>query len=253
MTDNVSAPKSRRALLAAAAGGAVALAASAALPLTAAAADPNDVVKDQDNPTTLPTSVSNSTADSTALAGAALGTGFGLQGTSTGGFGVFGWSISAPPALDPASGAYTGAYGWSPTHPDPNLVGVGVWGDSGDWGVFGSGNVGVYGYGNYGIVGESLSTNAAVLALARSATDLALDVRGKVKFSRSGRSTIGRGKSSRIINLGGVSTSSQIFALIQNNRSGRWVRAVVPASGKFTIYLNATLSSTTYVAWFILN
>src|SRR6187551_186879 len=39
MTDNASAPRSRRALLAAAAGGAAALAASAALPLTAMAAN----------------------------------------------------------------------------------------------------------------------------------------------------------------------------------------------------------------------
>ena len=53
--------------------------------------------------------------------------------------------------------------------------------------------------------------------------------------------------------VAGVTASSMIMALMQTNRSSRWVRAVVPASGKFTIYLNASVSSTTYVAWFILN
>jgi hypothetical protein len=38
-----------------------------------------------------------------------------------------------------------------------------------------------------------------------------------------------------------------IMALMQTDRSSRWVRAVVPASGKFTIYLDASVSSTTYV------
>src|SRR6476659_9919088 len=96
MTDNASAPRSRRALLAAAAGGAAALAASAALPLTAMAADPNDVVKETDNPTAATTSVTNSTANSDAFAAQAAGTGFGLKGSSTGGAGIVGWSISAP-------------------------------------------------------------------------------------------------------------------------------------------------------------
>ena len=48
MASDPNAPRSRRALLAAAAGGAAAVAASAAMPLTAAAADPNDVVKGVD-------------------------------------------------------------------------------------------------------------------------------------------------------------------------------------------------------------
>ena len=34
-------------------------------------------------------------------------------------------------------------------------VGVGVVGESDDWGVLGLGTVGVYGYGTYGVVGES--------------------------------------------------------------------------------------------------
>jgi len=253
MTDNASVPRSRRALLAAAAGGAAALAASAALPLTAVASDPNDVEKNTENQaTTDTTGLSNSTPGSTAFAAAATGTGFGLEGSSTGGAGIVGWSISAP-TLDPADGAYTGIFGWSPASPIDGLAGVGVVGVSDDWGVFGNGTVGVYGYGTYGVVGESASTAAGVTAYAKSPTDLALDVVGKVRFSRSGRVSIAAGQSTKTVSLAGVSASSRVFALIHSNRSGRWVRAVVPTTGSFKIYLNTTVSSTTYVAWFVLN
>jgi hypothetical protein len=148
----------------------------------------------------------------------------------------------------------TGVYGWAPTAPDPQLsVGSGVWGDSDDIGVFGSGGTGVYGYGGVGVVGESGSTSAGVLALAKSATDLALDVRGKAKFSRSGRSNISAGAASKLIYVAGVTTGSKVFAVLHSNRSGRYVRAVVPATGRFRIYLNGTVSKTTSVAWFVLD
>ena len=252
MTDNASVPRSRRALLAAAAGGAAALAASAALPLTAVAADPDDVVKGVDNATTATTGITNGTANDDAFTAAAAGTGFGLLGSSTGGAGIVGWSISAP-TLDPVDGAYTGIFGWSPGGPIDGPVGVGVVGVSDDWGVFGNGTVGVYGYGTYGVVGESSSTAAGVTAYAKSNTDLALDVVGKVRFSRSGRVSITAGHSTKVVTLAGVSASSRVFALIHSNRSGRWVRAVVPTTNSFKIYLNATVSSTTYVSWFVLN
>ena len=72
-------------------------------------------------------------------------------------------------------------------------------------------------------------------------------------FSRSGRATIGAGKSSIRVNLAGVSANSRVFAVLHSNRSGRYVRAVVPTTGYFTIYLNTTVASSTYVAWFVLN
>jgi hypothetical protein len=252
MTDHASAPRSRRALLVAAAGGAAALAASAALPLTAVAHDAEDVQLGVTNATTAVTTIANATADVSAFAGTATGIGNGLQGTSAGGAGVYGWSISANPTWDPSDGAYTGIYGWSPASPDNTTVGVGVVGQSEDWGIYGSGSVGVYGFGSFGVVGESDTANAGVLALARSATDLALDVRGKVKFSRSGRASIAAGQSTKVVTLAGVTAGSHVFAMIQYNRTGRWVRAVVPVTGKFTIYLNTTVPSTTSVAWFVL-
>jgi hypothetical protein len=259
MAEEPAAPRSRRALLTAAAGAAGALAASAVLPLTAAAADPNDVVMGVDNPTTATTSITNSTTGSTAFAADATGVandvdfGYGVRGTSLTGAGVAGWSVSAPGGgFTPAITAYTGVFGWSPADPVTAFA-TGVYGASDDVGVLGVGNAGVYGYGTNGVIGESASTSAGVLALGQSATDLALDVRGKVKFSRSSRSTIGSGKSTLKVTLAGTTTSSRIFAVLHTNRSNRWVRAVVPASGSFTIYLNGTVSASTYVAWFVLN
>jgi hypothetical protein len=258
MTDNVSEPRSRRALLAAAAGGAAALAASAALPLTAMAATGENVVLGTANDATDITSITNSAPDKTAFKAAATGTGltapgFGIEGSSSTGAGIVGWSISANPDLDPVDGAYTGVYGWSPAGLVDGPTGVGVVGQSDDWGVLGTGTVGVFGLGTYGVVGQSLSTAAGVLALAQSPTDRALEVVGKVKFSRSGRSNVSAGASSRLVTLAGVTSGSKVFAVLHSNRSGRYVRAVIPATGRFRIYLNAAVSSTTSVAWFVLD
>lgn len=243
MADEAAAPRSRRALLTAAAGAAGALAASAVLPLTAAAHDPDDVQKGVDNPTTATTTITNS------------GTSIGFQGSSTGTAGVLGWSVEAPSPdwYDPAtSTAYTGVFGSAPADPVTQFA-TGVWGDSPDIGVFGSGSAGVYGYGGIGVIGESASTSAGVLALAQSATDVALEVQGKVKFSRSGRATIPTGKSNIKVTLAGVNSGCRVFAVLHSNRTGRWVQSVVPVTGSFTIYLNTTVTSATYVAWFVLN
>jgi len=266
MTDDVSVPRSRRALLAAAAGGAAALAASAALPLTAAATDPYDLALSQVNVAGGTTQLDCIMLDADALvvnaANANTGSGVVASGAHAPGVRAYSGEQAALYALNgdqshaatQAQTIVTGVYGWAPTAPDPTVsVGSGVWGDSDDVGVYGSGGTGVYGYGGVGVVGESASTSAGVLAVAKSATDLALDVRGKAHFSRSGRSNISAGASSKLINLAGVTSGSKVFALLHSNRSGRYVRAVVPATGRFRIYLNASVSSTTSVAWFVLD
>jgi hypothetical protein len=253
MDEPFAAPRSRRALLAAAAGGAAALAASAAMPLSLAAHDADDVQLGAANASTTTTSIADATADSDAFASSAVGTGVGVTGTSTGGAGVWAWSISAPPGWDPTFGSYTGVYGWSPTNPDPDFVAAGVWGDSDDWGVLGSGDVGVYGYGTNGVVGESSGAFAGVVALGSSPSSAALQVVGKALFSRSGRSTIPKGKSSLKVTLAGTTTSSHVLAVLGSVQTGRWVRAVVPVSGSFTIYLNTTTTANAYVHWFVIN
>jgi len=50
-----------------------------------------------------------------------------------------------------------------------------------------------------------------------------------------------------------VTTSSYIIATPQTNRAGLFVQAVVPAAGKFTIYLNKSVSATTYIGYLVIN
>jgi hypothetical protein len=248
MASDPNAPRSRRALLTAAAGGAAAMAASAAMPLTAAAADPNDVVKNVDNPTTAETSITQSTAGFIA---------FKASTTNTDRAGLVGSTGDETDSFEDNT-SFTGVYGWAEGAPvEFDGFGSGVWGDSIDVGVVGTGFVGVRGEGEIGMVaaGGFGSGTAGLIAWGGdgSGVDVALDVRGKVKFSRSGRHTIGAGKSSLKITLNGVTSASRVFAVLHSNRSGRYVRAVVPTTGSFTIYLNTTVTSATYVAWFILN
>lgn len=260
MTMDETATRSRRALLAAAAGAAGVIAANAALPGTVRAADPDDVVKGADNPTTATTSVTNSGDDSTALAGHAtgIGYGYGVEGTSAGGAGVFGWSVSAPdwePPFDAAYTAVTGVFGFAPAGDGENTYGSGVWGDSPDTGVYGSGSIGVEGNGGYGVAGftNGLPGGIGVLASSPSNAAVALHAEGKVHFSRSGRKKVAKGKASVAVTLAGVTTGSKVFALFATNESGRWVRAVVPASGRFTVYFNTRVTSAAYLSWFVLD
>ena len=89
---------------------------------------------------------------------------------------------------------------------------------------------------------------------ADSASGIALNVKGKAKFSRSGTTTIAAGASSKTITLAGVTTSSMVFAMAQQNGSV-YVKAVVPGSGSFTIRLTGAVPSgnSLKVAYFILN
>jgi hypothetical protein len=258
--DSESTPRSRRALLAAAAGAAGAMVASAALPLGVAAHDPDDIQAGTDNPTAAQTTVTNSAADGTALAGHATGTGagYGVEGTAAGGAGVFAWSVEAPDSswFSADLTAYTGVFGSAPASPDPTTItAVGVWGDSPDIGVFGGGTWGVVGFGGVGVEGDANSAPGAigVLATAPTNSQWALRVSGRVSLSRSGRTAMSSGTSSKAIALGGVTTTSKVFAVLSTSESGRWVRAVVPTTNKITVYLNTTLSSSAVVSWFVLD
>ncbi len=237
MTDSNQAVRSRRALLAAAASGAAALAASAALPLGVAAHDADDLALGVDNPTTATTTITNATVDVDAFGTSATGLGFGLVASSAAGSGVVGWSVT-PTTATPDNLANTGVYGFSPAFVDTSGFGVGVWGDSDDVGVYGTGNVGIWANGSIGVFTEG---------------DTALAAYGKIHFSRAGRATIAKHKSSVRVNVAEANSATKMFALIQSNRSGRYVRAAVPHSGYFIIYLNAAVSATTYVSWFVLD
>ena len=253
MDEPFAAPRSRRALLAAAAGGAAALAASAAMPLSMAAHDADDVQLGAANASTATTSIADATADSDAFAASAVGTGVGVSGTSTGGAGVWAWSISAPPGWEPGFGSYTGVYGFSPASPTTDTVGVGVVGDSDDWGVYGQGTIGVYGYGNVGVVGESAGvkpassrsrpTRAAWASRSSASRSSAAPAgRRSPRARRRSRST-SRARRRR-------ATSSRCSG---PSRPGAAIRAVVPSSGYFTVYLNTTTTANAFIHWFVIN
>jgi hypothetical protein len=246
MVSDPNVPRSRRALLTAAAGGAAAMVASAAMPLTVAAA-PTPMSTEQDNPSVAQTSVTQSAAGAVA---------FKARTTNPDAAGLLG---STGDETDIAADtSFTGVYGFAPAAPvEFDGFGSGVWGDSPDVGVVGTGGVGVRGEGFIGTVAAGGFGAGAIGLLAwggdGSGADVALDVRGKVRFSRSGRVTILSGRSSIKVNLAGVTTSSRVFAVLHSNRSGRYVRAIVPTTGSFTVYLNTTVTANTFIAWFVLN
>jgi len=254
-------------VLAAAAGGAAALAASAIGPATVAAAVGN-MQTETDNATTAATGVSNSTGGSQALFGHATAAGTGVEGTSVTGHGARGVSTdTSDPATNVSNAgvvgvagslgdiaaniALTGVYGFSEPSPAAGFVGAGVWGDCPDFGVIGSSDgVGVFGDGfEVGVLGFAEPGGIGVVATVADSTARALRVEGKAEFTRSGRTTISAGHSSKAVTLAGCTSSTLVLAVLSTNRSGRYVRAVVPASGKFTIYLNTSVSSSTAVTW----
>jgi hypothetical protein len=242
-------PRSRRALLTAAAGSAAAIAATAAAPASVLAL-PGTVFTETANSSTAETSLSMTSANAPDVA---------LKIVTTTNTAASFLSASGSQTGIATDTGFTGVYGWAEGAPisDPDHIGSGVWGDSTDIGVVGTGGIGVEGDGFYGVLAAGVNDPASVglLALGWDGTGnyTALDVRGKAKFSRSGRATIGAGKSSIKVTLAGVSWGSLVFAVLRSNRSGRYVRAVVPTTGSFTIYLNTTVSSSTYVVWFVLN
>lgn len=278
----------RRALLGAAIGGAAAVAVQAAAPLAARAADDANAILGTANTSTKPTSFENTDAAEVSLAGLHAGTGTGVQGQSATGTAMAGTSTDATPATF-AAGSYrtgvmgvaggtatmpmttdeTGVFG----HADVSESSTGVWGDSANgYGVYGYGFWGVYGAGVFATVGDTDATGigvygfsgsvdlpapdqygVGVYAGAGTTSQVALYVDGKVKFTRSKRVSIGASKTSLKVTMTGVTTSSYILATMQTNVSGCYVRAVVPGSGYFTIYLSKAPGKTAYIGYMVIN
>jgi len=248
MASDPNAPRSRRALLTAAAGGAAAVAATAAMPLTALAANGDAVLVGDAHTGTTETSITTTSADPVN----APQVSFKAHAVNADAAGLLG-SAGDETNIGTDFTAFTGVYGWSETANSDEIFATGVWGDSDDVGVYGTGVIGAWGDGLIGVRGTGGSGGVGVHAVGATPTDVGLAVSGKVTFSRSNKSTIGAGKSSLKVNLAGVTSSSRVFAVLHSNRSGRYVRAVVPTTGSFTIYLNTAVTSATYVAWFVLN
>jgi hypothetical protein len=210
----------------------------------------------------------------------------------TGVVGIVGNAIGINPTTDEV-GVYAfadvsdnSAGVWGDTPNGAGVVGTGYWGvyGNGRVGVMGdvsNGATGVYGFvgsinaptatagvgvvaravgnqtGLYGFAGDvaapAATPGVAVEARAGAIAQTALQVAGKVKFSRSGRTSIAAAASSKQITMSGVTTSSYIIATLQTRRTGVYVSAVVPNAGYFTIYLNKAVTATTYVGYFVIN
>lgn len=108
--------------------------------------------------------------------------------------------------------------------------------------------------GGRGLYGIAFDANGTGVRAEAPGGGTALQVAGRAKFSTSGRLTFGAGQSSIFktgVPVGGLSL---VLAVLQTNRPGIYVRAVVPypSTDSFRIYLNAAVPGTTHVAWFVL-
>jgi hypothetical protein len=177
-----SAPRSRRAILAGALGGAGALIAHSlgrATPALAANDDPLLLGRGgvaTDNAATASTIVNS--AANPALGGQASGANTAVAGTSATGVGVWGASTTSGGArltgvighTGDGSGvasdtSFTGVYGFS-EDPD-NSTGTGVWGESeSGTGVSGSGYTGVYGTGAIATMGDTFGAYTGIYGFA---------------------------------------------------------------------------------------
>jgi hypothetical protein len=222
-----SAPRSRRAILAAAAGAAAATAA-------AAVGRPLDASADTGDPLIL--GQANIAGDPTSLEGHVT-----FQGP--------------PPAPGPGRETVTITSQGSNT---PGSMALLARGGSG------SGVVGVtdggHGSQSAGVIGASGSSNGVGVS-AVNRFGWGLDVAaGKVRVrDRSGRATVSAGRSSVDIDLrqkGGLGGTPCCFANLMSYRPGVFVTTVrpnYPVAGKARIYLNRAVTSNAYVAWFVLN
>jgi hypothetical protein len=260
---------SRRAILGAALGGAAALGVQALASAPGVRAAPTAVLTETANTATANTGlaadlasgtvldVTNSTADpsktSAGLHGHAAN-GLGLQGTSDTNVGVQGTTADATNAATDTE--YTGVYGFvDGTGLDPNLfVAVGVWGDTSTGiGLLGTGPNGVVGNGGWGVYGYSEVADGIGVFADSLAPAFALRVNGKAHFSRSGRVLVGKTKTSVRVSMAGVTSASMILATIQANKIGLYVRGVVAATNKFTIYLSKAPGATIRIAYLVLD
>jgi hypothetical protein len=149
-----------------------------------------------------------------------------------------------------SGGAYSGDAEQGPTFLATNLAGnafdgtsktgIGAkgWSDSG---------VGVSGRSNSGIGVEALGPGSAT----------ALSVQGRATFSRSGKALLPKGRTFVDVEVGGgLSPSSLVVATLMLNCVGVYVPSAVPnpAAGTVRIYVNkvASSASSTPIAWFVL-
>jgi len=277
---DTTARRSRRAVLGAAIGGAAAIAASTvAKPLTVSAATGGNAILGEANSADAETSISKSTADANAFR-ATIGSGTGVRGESTdtaptADFNVESHRTGVIGVAGDAAGSWintdeTGVFGFANLSPNSTGVvglspdGAGVYAVGGWAGVYATGDltgvlgdVGTAGTGVYGFTGASDApappAGVGVYARAGTTSQTALQVAGKVKFSRSGRVAIAEGGASKLVSMAGVTATSYVIATLQTSSSGLYVRAVVPAAGQFRLYLSKAAPKRVVVGYLVVN
>lgn len=149
---------------------------------------------------------------------------------------------------------------------------AGVLGQSGLEGVRGEGGTGVAGTGAFGVTGNgtqvgvfgftATGTGVGVMAETEGGgTSAAFQCRGPAVFDRSGVASVTFPRtfvSVRVHN--GLSASAIVLALMQNAIAGVYVTSAVPdrAASTITIHLNkapgsASRRGTAHIAWFVVN
>jgi len=289
--DSSAAGRSRRLLLAGAAGALGLLAGEAIAPATPARAGTDgDVVLGSLNiastTTTIQTNASGqNTMELGTLDARTLSVGNdSLQETvlaiNNGGGAAF-YGVSGGEGLYGQSGKISG------TRPGQTRNGVhgvsdsptdsGVWGEAMGGGVGVAGATSTFGVnGNPAVTGVNLGSGPGVKGESRgggtavqgltgsggigvlaqaSGGGTALEVSGPALFSRSGLVTITAQQTVTVSVPGGLSASALALALLQTPVANLWVRAAEPnqVTGEITIYLNRAPARSVSVAWFVVN
>jgi hypothetical protein len=128
------------------------------------------------------------------------------------------------------------------------------------FGVFGIGIDGGNGVGGHSntsgqsaLYGVDSAQSGGTAILGQSSHGLALHTEGKVKFgTNSGVATVPGGKKTATVQVGGLTTSSMVFATIQQPQSGVYIEGAAPGNGSFTLTLSKEPSAPLHVAWFVL-
>jgi hypothetical protein len=271
----VSAPaRSRRDLLAGAAGGVLALVAAAiGRPLAVRAADGDAVVVGGEYTATTVTKITNRTPRDGSLpvdmsSGGALrgdsSSGIAIHGVSDSYAGVWGESTSligvrgvsaSGDGVAGSSGSGAGVFGFSA---GSTSAAVGVGGQSAVIGVLGTTGAGVAVRGDavsgFGLYGRADSGTGLY---GSSSTGHALRTSGRLRFDRaSGSATVAAGTKSVIVKPGfDLPRTTKVLVTLQGSAGGLTTvhRVTVnPTAGTFTVYLTADARRAVHVAWLVL-
>ena len=223
-----------------------------------------------DNATTAITSIAQGTADTNAFEAQRKGTGVGVVGR-TRAPPMPAWSASAAPTPTPSTPTTPSTSTPASTASRTRRISSGVLAEGptavyayGDWAVYADGaSVGIFagaypsGTAVHAHAGErrppAETTNVALRGNVSSTTQAGIQAYGRVQFpNRSGRVTFSSGQSAKAVTVSGMTSTNYALAVLNSNKTGYYVRAVVPAAGKITIYLNKAATSSTVVAWLVL-